>query len=297
MCRSVRAFAGGSEILISIPFGHDERGRSEIDSVFRRAKNLPSSEHDPFVARECGDAPAVLAAVQKLLAEDVETKTLAPRRAHALQPDDLLAGRFTILRFLGRGGMGEVYEAADRELGGTVALKVLRPELLDQAHFLERFRREVQTARQVTHRNICRIFDVGFHSADGRELTFLTMEFLAGETLSQRLRTRGRMTTAEALPIVQQMADGLDALHERGIVHRDFKPGNVMIVPAGTPDSPRAVIADFGLARAVAAESGEDPETGPTQPGHIVGTPDYMAPEQLLGHNIRAHRISMRWAW
>ena len=258
--------------------------RDRIDSLFRRARGLPFDEHAAFLSRECAGEPELRAEVARLLAGENETETLAPPRgSRALSRNDLLAGRFSILRLLGSGGMGEVYEAADRQLGGTVALKVLRPELAHDARFLERFRREVQTARQVTHRNICRIFDVGFHSANGKELTFLTMEFLDGVTLSQRLRTREGMPVADALPLIRQIADGLDALHQKGIIHRDFKPGNIMLVP-GPDGTIRAVIADFGLARAIDVEP--DSALAPTLTGQIVGTPDYMAPEQLLGRDL-----------
>src|SRR5205823_7414780 len=120
------------------------------------------------------------------------------------------------------------------------ALKIMRPEYSDDPDFLQRFRREVQIARQVTHANVCRVYDVGYD----RDRVFLTMEFLEGETLEQRLRA-GRLDTAAALPIVEQMAAGLDALHAQGVVHRDFKPGNVLLAPE------RAVISDFGLAHAI----------------------------------------------
>src|SRR5262249_45283007 len=152
-------------------------------------------------------------------------------------------------------------------LGGSAALKVLRRSLLQNPRFLDRFRREVQLARQVTHPNVCRIFDVGYDRTEGRGLAYFTMEFLDGVTLSQMIRARGRMTVEGALPLVVQIASGLPALHEKGIIHRDFKPGNVMVVTPDSGAAPRAVTADFGLARAV--ESEEDPESGLTQTGHI----------------------------
>ena len=199
----------------------------------------------------------------------------------------IVSNRFSILRFVGAGAMGEVYEAEDAELGGRVALKTIRPHLLDEPQTLSRFRREIQVARQVTHPNVCRVFDVGRDRFSDRELVYFTMEFLDGETLSMWMRTPARSFEA-ALPICRQIAAGLDALHARGIMHRDLKPGNVMLVDAS--GGPRAVIGDFGLAR----EFGCEVETV-TQTVGIVGTPAYMAPEVLAGAPATA--ASDLWAF
>ena len=118
-------------------------------------------------------------------------------------PGDVLAGRFRIARFIAAGGMGEVYEAEDSELGGRVALKTIRSGIAEEAGSIDRFKREVHLARQVTHANVCRIYDVFRHEGT----TFLTMELLHGETLADRLSRAGRLSTAEALPIVSQIAD------------------------------------------------------------------------------------------
>lgn len=194
----------------------------------------------------------------------------------------LLAGRFQVLGLLGTGGMGEVYAAEDLELHERVALKTIRGDLGDPRAAND-FLREIHLARRVTHANVCRIFDL-FHHIDphtGADVAFLSMELLAGDTLSQSMRRQGRTRPADALPLLKQLAAGLDAAHARGIVHRDFKPGNVILVSADAPgSSPRAVITDFGLAR---AEAGD--ESGHTlgNTGVIVGTPAYMAPEQVTG--------------
>jgi serine/threonine protein kinase len=193
----------------------------------------------------------------------------------SLPSDQVLAGRFRIVRFLGRGGMGDVYEAEDLELKERVALKTVRPEIARLPGALDRFTREIQLARKVTHPNVCRIFDVSHHG----EVTFLTMELLPGETLEGRLRRAGAFREGEALPLVRQMAEGLAAAHRVGVVHRDFKPANVMLVPE--PDGGvRAVVTDFGLARAEAAGDGL------TLQGDVLGTPAYMSPEQVTAGEI-----------
>jgi len=197
--------------------------------------------------------------------------------SHTLRPGDLLGGRFRIVRFIGAGGMGEVYEAADQELRITVALKTIRYDrLAGSEETLDRFRQEAKLARRVTHANVCRIFDVG---RDGDRL-YLTMELVHGETLAGMIRRRGHIPAIAALPLARQMAAGLDAIHEQGLVHRDFKPANVLI--AESPGELRAVITDFGLTRV------QDDTVTMAAPGvpHLAGTPDYMAPEQLLGNTV-----------
>lgn len=198
-----------------------------------------------------------------------------------LQEGDLLAdGRYRIGRFLGEGGMGSVYEATDLELGVRLALKTLRPEST-VASALERFKREIHVARQVTHPNVCRLYDLGRHRlAEGQDLFFLTMQYLEGETLRERLSRDGRLTPAEAHPLVRDMAAALDAAHQVGIVHRDFKSGNVMLVPSR--EGLRAVVTDFGLAREL-DDSGRETLT---RTAGFVGTPAYSSPEQIQGLEV-----------
>ena len=199
---------------------------------------------------------------------------------------DLVSGRFRVVRFIARGGMGEVYEAEDLELGERVALKTIREDIAADERVNQRFRREVQLARKITHPNVCRIFDLFQHQFAGpREGTppvlFVTMELLTGETLAQRLKREGPMTAEQARPIVAQMAAALSAAHAADIVHRDFKSSNVVLLPpARAWDPPRAVVTDFGLAYSVS-----DSTKGVTLSGSgdLLGTPDYMAPEQVEG--------------
>src|SRR6266511_934993 len=202
---------------------------------------------------------------------------------------DILSHRFKIVQFLAQGGMGEVYEAEDLELGRRVALKTIRPEIATEPRIIQRFKREITLSLKVTHPNVCRIFDLFHHRMEwgtvDAELGFLAMELLRGETLASRLRAVGRMTSVEALPIVEQMAAGLAAAHHAGVVHRDFKSANVILVPADEDghhesNGQRAVVTDFGLARSVAGGEGLSTGLG------MVGTSAYMAPEQVEGGEV-----------
>src|SRR5262249_32390513 len=150
---------------------------------------------------------------------------------------DLVAERYRIVRVIGEGGMGEVYEAEDLLLKERVALKTLRDPVANDDTIIRRFKREIQLARKVTHPNVCRLFDVGLDKRGNREAAFLTMELLEGETLSARIRREGRMSTDEALPIAEQVAAGLAAAHAAGVIHRDLKCANVILV--GNPGSMR----------------------------------------------------------
>jgi serine/threonine protein kinase len=202
----------------------------------------------------------------------------SPSQPTVFSVGHLVAARYTIVRFIGVGGSSEVYEARDGGLGVNVALKVLAPRQAQDAVQLERFRREIQSARKVTHRNVCRIFDLGVERIRNTKRFFLTMELLAGRSLADALAKGRRYAAAEALPIVAQVAEGLQAAHDAGIVHRDLKPGNIMLVPVSpdggqTDGAARAVITDFGLALS-------DEQTRLTRSDELVGTPDYMAPEQ-----------------
>lgn len=203
-----------------------------------------------------------------------------PCKQHAFDPGDLVAERYQIVRFIARGSGGEIYEALDGQLGLHVALKNVIPESAGDPRAQKRFLREILLARKVTHPNVCRIFDLGWHkpAGSGAELLFLTMELVQGETLAERIERAGVFSPAAALPVVRQMASALAAAHAVGVVHRDFKSSNVLLVDE---TGPRAVVADFGLARHL--EGAEAVSTVLTREGTILGTPAYMAPEQVLG--------------
>src|SRR5215469_6856267 len=204
-----------------------------------------------------------------------------------LSKGEVLAGRFRIVRFVAAGGMGEVYEAEDVELRERVAIKTIHPDILQRQDVVLRFKREVHLARQVTHPNVCRIFDLFRHaSTEGngqQEIVFVSMEFLQGKTLSAHLEGSGRMRMQDALPLVQQMAAALSAAHDAGIIHHDFKPGNVMLVGSDNPQKAvRVVVTDFGLASR-SISSGGDRTYATLGNREIFGTPAYMAPEQIEG--------------
>ncbi len=183
-------------------------------------------------------------------------------------PGTLLAQRYRIVSLLGRGGMGEVYRANDLLLGQTVALKFLPPQATANDAALNRFRNEVRTARQVSHPNVCRVYDIG--EAEG--LTYLTMEYVDGEDLASLLRRIGRLPQDKALEIARKLCAGLAAAHDKGVVHRDLKPANIMLDSQG-----QVRITDFGLA-------GMAEQLGDVR----SGTPAYMAPEQRAGKQVSA---------
>ena len=190
----------------------------------------------------------------------------AGQPATALAPGTLLAERYRILGLLGRGGMGEVYRAEDLRLGQNVALKFLPAAVAEDPQRLAQFHHEVRIARQVSHRNVCRVYDIG--EDHGR--VFLTMELIDGEDLSLLLKRIGRFPEERATEIARQICAGLAAAHELGVLHRDLKPANIMLDADG-----RVRITDFGLAGL--AGSFTDIRSG---------TPAYMAPEQLAGQDV-----------
>ena len=203
---------------------------------------------------------------------------------------DIVAFRFRIVRYLAKGGMGELYEAEDLELRERVALKTILSQIAEDERSIVLFKREVHLARQVTHPNVCRIYDVFRHrfaagnDRPANEVVLLAMELLHGETLADKLRRDGRFATAEILPVVRQMADGLTAAHRVGVVHRDFKSHNVMLVkPTRADEQIRAVVTDFGLAWRSAQDESTNLSMSLSAENEISGTPAYMAPEQVEG--------------
>lgn len=261
---------------------HDEVFWTRVRELFHAASEIPPDQRETFLRAEGADSRQRAEVLSLLSSADSAEGFLEPPRRHrrSFETGELIAGRYVIGTLLGIGGMGEVYEAEDRELQEHVALKIIRPEIAANPRIVERFRREIQLARRVTHPNVCRIYDVSHHLSRSeagepeRRITFVSMELLHGRTLASQLREHGRMTTLEARPIVAQMTAGLDAAHAAGVVHRDFKTSNVLLVSQS--GGSRAVITDFGL-----AHEAEGKGDRLTDSGMVIGTPDYMAPEQL----------------
>ncbi len=194
-------------------------------------------------------------------------------------------GPYEVVAPLGAGGMGEVYQARDTRLGRTVAIKVLPARLSAASDSRHRFELEARTISALNHPHICTLYDIGEHAGS----TYLVMERLEGETLAQRLG-RGALPTRQAIEIGSQVADALDTAHKRGIVHRDIKPGNIMLTPSGVK------LLDFGLAKLVDEHLVETRSVEPTRtvdapltdPGAAVGTVAYMSPEQATGEDVDA---------
>ena len=226
------------------------------------------------------DADATQADVDATVASGVSFRRISasssnrmarvPDSAAVFQIGELVGGRYEILQLLGEGGMGAVYKATDRELDRFVALKVIRPELASNSAMLARFKQELLLSRQVTHRNVIRIYDLG----DAKGVKFITMEFVEGKDLRSLIREKQKFAPEEAVEVIQQVCLALDAAHSVGVIHRDLKPQNIMQDPAG-----RILVMDFGLARTVEGD-------GMTQTGALVGTMAYMSPEQAFGKDL-----------
>jgi tetratricopeptide (TPR) repeat protein len=189
-----------------------------------------------------------------------------------LELGTVLGGRYEIVEMLGIGGMGAVYKARDRALDRIIALKVMRPELARNPEVLQRFKQELLTARQVTHKNVIRIFDLA--EADG--IQFITMEYVAGPDLRTLLHDHGKFPPPEAVDIIRQVCTAVAAAHAEGVIHRDLKPGNIMRDAQG-----RVVVMDFGLARNIVGD-------GMTKTGAMLGTVEYMSPEQAKAEKLDA---------
>jgi eukaryotic-like serine/threonine-protein kinase len=186
------------------------------------------------------------------------------------EPRDVLGGRYEILKLLGQGGMGAVYKAQDRELDRPVALKLIRAEMASSPAILARFKQELLLSRQVTHKNVVRIYDLG--DADG--VKFITMEFVEGRDLRTLIQEKEKFSPEEAVEVIEQVCQALEAAHNVGVIHRDLKPQNIMRENTG-----RILVMDFGLARTLEGD-------GMTQVGALVGTMEYMSPEQALAKDL-----------
>jgi eukaryotic-like serine/threonine-protein kinase len=227
---------------------------------------LPHPSEAPTIMH----SPSAAALGREVSSPRFSSPGAAGATAFLLPAGSVLGNRYEILQLLGEGGMGAVYKARDGELEREIALKVIRPELASNPEILQRFKQELILARQVTDRNIIRIFDLG--EADG--IRFITMEYVEGTSLQQMLRERGKIPVQESVEIILQTLKGLRAAHREGVIHRDLKPGNIMRDKQG-----RILVMDFGLARSIESD-------GMTKTGAVLGTMEYMSPEQAMGSEL-----------
>ena len=202
-----------------------------------------------------------------------------------------LVGRYHLIRRMGEGGMGTVYEATQEALSRSVAVKVLRDKYADRSEVARRLVQEAKLASSIEHEHIVRILDSGV-TPDGRP--FIVMEHLRGESLADRIRREGALPEALVLAIAEQAASALSAAHARAIVHRDIKPENVFLVDQGSDDRPSVKIVDFGISKSM-SNDGADSSLRLTATGMVMGTPLYMAPEQARGDDELDERVDV-WA-
>ncbi len=271
-----------------------------LKPLFHAALDKEPQNRAAFIDAACGEDLELKSQLKLLLdAEQQNTGSLdAPiallngfldKKSARFQSGELILGRFRIVRPIGKGGMGEVYEAEDLQLG-LVALKTIRHGIASSSDAFERFRQEVQLARRVSGPQVCRIHELYLlpASAGFKATAFLTMEYLDGITLFEKMQRDGPLPWKEARNIALEICEGLRLIHEKGIIHRDLKTSNIMLCKQ--EGSPRVVLMDFGLARDFSADKAlsPDPAEKPakTLPQMIVGTPDYMAPEQFEGKPV-----------
>ncbi len=272
----------------------DEKGRDRRDDIRNKGAGIrvpaPGESSSPGASAPL-DSPTIIDIPSRRLADipirniSAEAPTMAggattPKPgsgpiniytgAPILETGSVIGGRYQILNILGVGGMGAVYQALDIELNRTIALKVIRPDLAGNQSIIDRFKQELILATQVTHKNVIRIYDLG--EADG--MKFITMEFVEGQDLRSLIHERTKLPPDEAIEIMRQVCRALEAAHTVGVIHRDLKPQNIM-----RDNNGRIVVMDFGLARTLGGD-------GMTQSGALVGTMEYMSPEQALAREL-----------
>jgi len=222
---------------------------------------------NPSSSKFCAECATPLPSSKEFVFSQTETLQTPIKE---LATGSTLAGRYQVIEELGHGGMGKVYKVFDTDIKEKIALKLLRPEIALDRETIERFSNELKLARKISHRNVCRMFDLG--KAEGT--TFITMEYVPGQDLRGLIRQMGQLTAGKAVSIAKQVCDGLEEAHRLGVVHRDLKPGNILIDKEGN-----ARIMDFGIARSLHGK-------GITGAGVMIGTPEYMSPEQVEGKDV-----------
>ncbi|HKA00576.1 MAG TPA: serine/threonine-protein kinase, partial [Candidatus Solibacter sp.] len=289
----------------------------QVKVIFGEALDRPQGERESYIRTATQGQADLLAELLRMLKESeresdllsrpvlADAKAMSRDEAPRFAPAALLARRYRIVRFIARGGMGEVYEAEDLELGERVALKAIRQRADDTIDLRSLFKREIQMARRVTHPNVCRIFDLAQHEDPQRRepVLLLSMELIEGQSLTEYLRSNGPLNFRSALLLIDDIAAGLQAIHDAGIIHGDLKPGNVMLSLRPGETAPHARVMDFGMAvptghgtefvgspeseaGAHTISPGENEQTVTLRPsgrGFVGGTPDFLAPEQTKG--------------
>jgi tetratricopeptide (TPR) repeat protein/tRNA A-37 threonylcarbamoyl transferase component Bud32 len=226
----------------------------------------PKCHHDnPDTKQFCGDCGTQLPSIR-----DIEVTETIETPKEELTRGTTFAGRYEIIEELGKGGMGRVYRVEDTKLKQEVALKLIKPEIAKDKKTIERFRNELKLARNIRHKNVCGMFDLG----ETEGASFITMEYVRGEDLKSFIRRSGLISVGKAISIANQVCEGLSEAHRLGVVHRDLKPQNIMIDKEGN-----VRIMDFGIARSLEAR-------GITASGMIIGTPEYMSPEQVEAKEV-----------
>ena len=278
-----------------------------VEQLFGAALDRSPEDRHAFLNRVCAGAPELRQRVEELLlaneqagsfleskklifaADQADTTSLpganggranprisGPASTGRFEPGQIIAGRFAVIRYIARGGMGEVYEVEDRFLQGVhVALKMILPHIAEDAASTHRFEQEVLLARKIIHPNLCPIYDISHCQDPAPPFLFLTMKLLSGETLASRLARPPVIPRDETLSVFRQMIGGVAAIHDAGVIHRDIKPNNVMLDQSGS--ELWVSIMDFGLARLY------DSQTTVLARGFVAGTPGYIAPELLRG--------------
>jgi len=222
---------------------------------------------NPDTQRFCGECRTQLPPTEEISAPLTETLE-TPKEE--LTTGSTFAGRYQIIEELGKGGMGKVYKAQDTEIKEKVALKLLKPEIAADKKTIERFQNELRFARKISHRNVCRMYDLNKEEGS----YYITMEYVPGEDLKSSIIRMGPLSTGKAIFIAKQVCERLEEAHGLGVVHRDLKPQNIMIDKEGN-----ARIMDFGIARSLKAK-------GITGVGVMIGTPEYMSPEQAEAKEV-----------
>jgi len=271
----------GNAVLIGEPKEIKETAPKPESKIMAESviedESLPSVAKSPTPAMDLSPVPAVSSLIEESEHQDVlpdvvptsYTRTLVTPSKH-LEAGSIFARRYLILEELGKGGMGSVYKAFDKEVEEKIALKTIKSEIAADENVIQRFRNELKIARKISHKNVCRMFDLGRED----DTYYIAMEYVSGEDLKSSVRRMGPLSTGKVLGFATEICEGLAEAHRLGIVHRDLKPQNIMIDRDGI-----ARIMDFGIARSRDLK-------GMTENGSTIGTPEYMSPEQVEGEDI-----------